>query len=171
MKSKLVLATATPAFLALAACGALPTTGLANAQQTAQNFNMDARLGRNEYVLDTVAPESRDEYMQHHRAWGNGIRIADVELGTMRPHPGEKEVDMLVHVSWYRPEQLELQSTTIKQTWHSKGVDKWQLVSESRVDGDYGLLGEAVFFAPSTAPHAPAQFPTIRLGDGESASQ
>ncbi len=171
MKSKLVPATATLALVALAACGALPTTGLANAQQTAQNFNMDARFGRNEYVLDKVAPESRDEYMQHHRAWGTSIRVADVELGTMRPRPGEKDVDMLVHVAWYRPEQQELRSTTLKQTWHSKGVDTWQLVGESRVDGDYGLLGEAVFFAPSTAPHPPAQFPTIRLGDGESASQ
>jgi hypothetical protein len=166
MESKLVLTS----LLMLAACGALPTTGLANAQQTAQQFNLDARFGRNEYVLDQVAPESRDEYAQHHRAWGSSIRVADSELGTFHPK-GDKEVDLLVHVSWYRPEQQELRTTTIKQTWRTKGVDKWQLVAESRVDGDYGLLGEAVIFAPSTAPHAPAQFPTIRLGDSESASE
>jgi len=158
------------ALVGLAACGALPTTGLANAQQTAQQFNLDARFGRNEYVLDQVAPEARDEYAQQHRAWGGSIRVADVEMGTMRPK-GDKDVDLLVHVSWYRPEQQELRNTTLKQSWRTKGVDKWQLVSESRVDGDYGLLGEAVIFAPSNAPRAPAQFPTIRLGDGESASQ
>lgn len=170
MQSKLALATCSSALLTLAACGALPTSGIANAQQTAQQFNLDARFGRNEYVLDQVAPESRDEYALHHRAWGTSVRVADVELGTLRPR-GNKDVDVLVHVAWFRPEQQELRSTTLKQSWHTKGVDSWQLVSESRVDGDYGLLGEAVVFAPSTTPEAPAQFPIIRLGGGESAAE
>jgi len=169
MRSKLVLLCGGPALVSLVACGALPTTGVAKAQQIAQQFNLDARFGRNEYVLDQVDPESRQQYAEHHRAWGTGVRVADVELGTMHPK-GDKDVDVMVHVTWYRPEQQELRTTTIKQAWHTKGVDGWQLVSEARVDGDYGLLGELVVFAPSTTPHEPAQFPTIRLG-GESASE
>ena len=39
----------------LAGCSA-PITGLAQAQQTAQDFNLDARFGRNELVLDQISP-------------------------------------------------------------------------------------------------------------------
>jgi hypothetical protein len=171
MGSKLVVACTALSLMSLTHCGALPLTGLAKAQQTAQQFNLDARFGRNEYVLDQVDPTTRQEYTTHHRAWGQSIRVADVEMGTMRSKEGDKDVEVMVHVTWYRPEQLELRSTTIKQTWHSKGVDSWQLLTEARADGDYGLLGEQVVFAPSTTPREPAQFPTIRLGGGESASE
>ena len=148
----------------LAACPA-PTTGLAAAQQQAQSFNLDARFGRNEIVLDQVSPAEREEFAMHHRAWGLAIRVADVEIAGMKAH-GDKDVDIVVHVSWYRPEQQELRSTTLQQAWHAK-TDGWQLVGEKRVDGDIGLLGEAVVMEAPTAPKAPSQFPTIRLGGGE----
>lgn len=169
MRSSFVLAWGAFSLLSLAHCGALPMTGLAKAQQTAQQFNLDARFGRNEYVLDQVDPDSRTDYMTHHRGWGQTIRVADAEMGTMHPK-GDKELEVVVHVTWYRPEQQELKNTTIKQTWHSTGIDKWLLLSETRADGDYGLLGEPVVFAPSTVTREPAQFPTIRLGEDPGAS-
>lgn len=150
----------------LAACPA-PTTGLAAAQQQAQSFNLDARFGRNGIVLDQVSPAEREEFAMHHKAWGLSVRVADVEIAGMKAH-GDKDVDIVVHVSWYRPEQQELRSTTLKQSWHAK-VDAWQLVGEKRVDGDIGLLGEAVVMEAPTAPRLPSQFPTIRLSGGEPA--
>ncbi len=150
---------------ALAACCLPPTTGLAKAQETAQNFNLDARFGRNELVLDQIAPDAREEFSQHHKAWGVGVHVADIELAGIKAH-GEKDADIVVHVSWYRPEQQELRSTTLQQQWHAK-TDGWQLVGEKRVDGDIGLLGEAVVMEAPTAPKAPSQFPTIRLGSAQ----
>ena len=144
----------------LAACSA-PFTGLAKAQETAQTFNLDSRFGRTEMVLDQVAPAAREEFSLHHRAWGGGIHVADVELGAMKVRD-DKDVDFTVHVSWYRPEQQELHSTTLKQTWHPK-LDSWQLVGEKRIDGDIGLLGEAVVMQAPAGPKPPSQFPTIRL--------
>jgi len=138
-----------------------PSTGLAAAQQQAQSFNMDARFGRNELVLDQISPAEREEFSMHHRAWGLAIRVADIELAGLKAH-GDKDVDIVVHVSWYRPEQQELRSTTLQQQWHAK-TDGWQLVGEKRMDGDIGLLGEAVVIEAPTAPKAPSQFPTIRL--------
>jgi len=126
----------------LSACPA-PSTGLAQAQQTAQSFN-------------------REEFSLHHRAWGLAVRVADIEMAGMKAH-GDKEVDIVVHVSWYRPEQQELRSTTLQQAWHAK-TDGWQLVGEKRVDGDIGLLGEAVVIEAPAVPKVPSQFPTIRLG-------
>ncbi len=147
----------------LAACSALmPSQGIAKAQETAQTFNEDARFGRNELVLDQVSPAKREEFSAHHRAWGKAIRVADIELSGIKKH-GDLDVDIVVHVSWYTPEQQELRSTLLQQTWHSKS-DAWQLVDEKRMDGDIGLLGEAVLVQAPNAPKMPSQFPTIRLG-------
>jgi hypothetical protein len=150
------------AVLALAggAC-ASPPGSLAAAREAAQALNLDARFGRNELAMDHVAPSARDEYAAHHRAWGSGVRVADVEMSGMKPQ-GDHDVDVIVRVGWYRPEQEELLSTTVKQRWHDAGG--WQLVGEERLDGDMGLLGETVIFQAPAAARGPAQFPTLRLG-------
>jgi hypothetical protein len=158
---RLAFASAVGAGACLAAC-AVPPTAFARAQQTVQEFNLDARFGRNELVLERVAPAERDEFALHHRAWGASIRVADVELAGMKPQ-NDHEVDVFVRVAWYRPQEQELKQTTLKQHWRDK-IDDWQLISEQRLDGDIGLLGETVVFETPSAPKQPAQFPTIRLG-------
>ena len=90
------------------------------------------------------------------------MRIADVEMAGMQMPHGEHDVEVLVHVSWYRPEEQELRTTTLKQGWRDK--NGWQLVAEKRIDGDVGLLGEPVVFEAPAEARAPAQFPTVRLG-------
>ena len=151
------------ALLFAAGCGALPPTGLQRGQQTAQDFNMDARFGRTELLIGHVAPDARDEYAKHHRAWGSGVRVADVELVGIKPH-GDTDFDVFLHVAWYRMEEQDLKSTTIKQSWHQK-ADDWLLSSEQRLDGDLGLLGETVVIERPADPRPPAQYPTIRLGE------
>jgi hypothetical protein len=140
----------------------MPPSALAKAQQTAQEFNLDARFGREALVMDKVAPAERDEYALHHRAWGTDVRVADVELAGMKAQ-SEHEVDVIVRIAWYRPQEQELKQTTLKQRWHDK-ADDWQLVGEQRLDGDVGLLGESVVYQAPTEARPPAQFPTIRLG-------
>jgi hypothetical protein len=142
-------------------CPAAPTP-LARAQQTAQEFNLDSRFGRGEQVIDRVAPAAREEYASHHRGWGTGLRVADVELAGMRAR-GEHDIDVLVRVAWYKLEDQELRTTTLEQSWHDK-PEGWQLVAERRVEGDIGLLGEPIVYAAPAVPRSPARFPTIRLG-------
>ena len=155
----------TTTVLAIAFAGtacAMPPGPLASAQEAAQELNLDARFGRTEIAMDHVAPSARDAFTAHHRAWGTGVRVADVELAGMRAH-GDHDVEILVHVAWYRPEEQELHSTTLKQGWNDK--NGWQLTTESRIDGDVGLIGEAIVFeAPPGGERPPAQFPTVRLG-------
>ena len=62
-----------PLLALLAGCPA-PTTGLAQAQQTAQDFNLDARFGRNELVLD-----------QSRRRGARGVRAPPSRLGDGDP--------------------------------------------------------------------------------------
>jgi hypothetical protein len=133
---------------------------MAKAQETTQEFNSDMRFGRNETLLDRVAPSARSDFAAHHRAWGSDVRIAELEVAGIRPK-GDHDVEVLVHVAWYRPDQQDLRSTTVRQRWHDQ--NGWQLVAEERIEGDLGLLGERVVFERPAQPAAPAQFPTVRL--------
>lgn len=146
---------------ALAGCAALPPTGMQRAQQTAQDFNLDSRFARGELVSARIDPAERDEYSAHHKAWGTAVRIADIEMSGIRPH-GDADAEVYVRVSWYRMDEQELRSTTLKQSWHSKS-DAWLLVAESRFDGDIGLLGETVVVEAPAGPRPKPQFPTVQL--------
>lgn len=143
---------------ALAGCPA-PPTALARAQQAAQEFNQDVRFGRNQLMMEHIAPAARDAFATQHRAWGAGVRVADMELAGLRPH-GDHELEVIVRVGWYRPEEQELRTTTLQQNWRE--VEGWQLAEEKRLDGDVGLLGERVVYElPSV--RAPPRFPTVHL--------
>lgn len=146
---------------ALVAACAPPPGPLASAQEAAQELNLDARFGRSEIAMDKVAPDARAAFAAHHHGWGTSVRVADIELAGMRAH-GEHDVDILVRVAWYRPEEQELRNTTVKQGWRNK--NGWQLVAEQCVEGDVGLLGEPVVYQAPEPARSPAQFPTVRLG-------
>jgi hypothetical protein len=138
-----------------------PPGPLASAQEAAQELNLDARFGRSEIAMDHVAPDARAAFASHHHGWGTSVRVADVELAGMRAH-GTHDVDILVRVAWYRPEEQELRLTTLKQGWRNQ--NGWQLVAEQCVEGDVGLLGEPVVYQAPEGARSPAQFPTVRLG-------
>jgi hypothetical protein len=148
---------------ALGGCPA-PPTALARAQQAAQEFNQDVRFGRNQLMMEHVAKAARDAFASHHRGWGSSVRVADMELAGLRPR-GEHELDVIVRVAWYRPEEQELRTTTLQQSWCD--LEGWQLTEEKRLEGDVGLLGESVVFAAPSEPRSRAQFPTVRLGAGD----
>ena len=147
------------AALVLTAC-ATQTSGLARAQEAAQEMNLNARFGRMELAIETVAPEARETFADHRRAWGNKLRVADTEMAGLR-RTGEADADVLVRVAWFRMADQDLKVTTVKQKWHDFKGD-WKLVSEARLDGDEGLLGEPVPEAP-VRPREHTQFPTIKL--------
>jgi hypothetical protein len=146
----------------LAGCPA-PPTALARAQQAAQEFNQDARFGRSELMMEHVAAAARDEFAAHHRAWGTAVRLADLELAGIRPR-GDHELGVIVRVAWYRPEEQELRTTTLEQSW--RDTNGWQLVAEKRIEGDVGLLGEHVVYEVPNEARPPAQFPTVHLVGG-----
>jgi hypothetical protein len=143
----------------LAGCPA-PPNSLARGQQAAQEFNLDSRLGHRELSLDRVAPEGREQYRSQHRAWGTSVRVVDVELVGVKAQ-GERDMTAFVRVAWYRPEDEELRTTTVEQSWTDKPAG-WLLVQEHRVEGEMGLLGEQVFYQGPEA-RRPMQFPTVRL--------
>jgi hypothetical protein len=153
----LSLLSVSPVAAVLSGCPA-PPTALARAQQVAQEFNQDVRFGRNELMMEHVAPAARDAFAAQHRAWGSNVRVADMELEGLRPR-GDHELEVIVRVAWYRPEQQELLTTTLQQSW--RDTEGWRLTEEKRLDGDIGLLGERVLYEAPSSLRPPAQFPTV----------
>lgn len=136
----------------------------ARAQEAATELNVNTRFGRMELAAERVAPSAREAFLARRRAWGGNVRVADYELAGFAMK-GDADAEMLVKVAWYRLDQGDLRTTTLKQKWHDfKG--EWRLVEESRADGDVGLIGEPATSSAQGArpPQRNAQFPTIRLG-------
>ena len=143
------------------ACISQPTSA-ALVQQTAHEFNVNARFGRLDLAAETVSPTYREAFTKVHRAWGGDVRIGDTELAGVSLK-GKDVAFVGVKVSWYRVDSTELRTTTVRQEWHDhKGT--WLLEREERESGDFGLMGDRVeVVAPSgSAPRA--QFPTVRIG-------
>lgn len=149
----------------LCGCPVAHQSSAARAQEAASELNVNARFGRMEMAAERVAPKAKEQFFERRKAWGGRIRVADYEMAGMRFMKNEEDAEMLVKVAWYRVDEGDLHTTTLRQKWHDFKGD-WKLVEETRVDGDVGLLGEHVVpVAPPSGPRH-AQFPTIRLGGG-----
>jgi hypothetical protein len=150
------------ALLPLAALGCPTQTGPARAQEAANAMNMDSRFGRMELASEKVASQAKDQWMAHRAGWHGKVRIVDTELAGLKMDK-EDEATFFVRVAWQRADEGDLRVTRLKQKWKDfRG--SWQLVSEERLDGDVGLLGEVVERPQETEPKPKKQFPTIRIG-------
>lgn len=138
-----------------------PPSRAARMQEAANEFNANARFGRMELVVERVSNKERDAFLRRHKAWGSQVRIADLEVSSMRLLTDDT-AEVTVRVGWYRPEQGELRSTLLKQRWRDYRGD-WMLVGEEKADGDPGLLGEQVMV--EMPPRTTVQFPTVRIGE------
>jgi hypothetical protein len=145
---------------ALVGCMTPPSLG-ARAQEAANEMNTQTRFGRIEIAVDSVLPDKREAFVKRRRAWGNRVRIADIELAGVRLQ-GDKDADVMVRVAWYRVDEQELRTTTLEQRWKtSRG--EWKLSDERRADGDIGLIGEQVYIE-RPADTGPVQFKTVHIG-------
>jgi hypothetical protein len=138
------------------------SSSAARAQEAAQELNLNARFGRLELVMERVAAKEREQFLQTHRTWGGGIRVADSELSGFHM-TSDSDAEVSVKVAWYRPDEGDLHVTVLRQKYHDHKGD-WMLVAEERLDGEVGLLGEPVVMQAPDTPRPRSQFPTIRIG-------
>lgn len=143
--------------LAVGCAGSSPG---ARAQEAATALNLDSRFGRIELAVEKVAPTSREMFLSHRQGWGNKVRVVDSELAGIKM-PKDDEAEVFVRVAWQRADEGDLHVTRVRQKWKDMRGD-WKLVTEEHLDGEVGLLGEAVQRAPVERKNA--QFPTIRIG-------
>jgi hypothetical protein len=113
----------------------------------AMELNLAARFGQLDVAVARTQKAQRPDFLKRHAAWGQSLRIVDVEMASLTlPEPDRAVV--LVDYAWIRNNEGTMRATRVEQHW--KDDAGWHLVRERRAAGDIGLLGEPV--PETTAP-------------------
>jgi hypothetical protein len=139
----------------LGACMSPPTPA-ERVTDAAMALNVAARFNQLDVAVAHAAAKDRPEFMKRHAAWGQSLRIVDVEMASLSLPESDQAV-VLVDYAWVRNDEGTMRATRVEQKW--KDDAGWHLVSEKRAGGDIGLLGEPMPEAP-TAPRPDKQFAT-----------
>ena len=141
-----------------------PPTPAERVTDAAMALNVAARFNQLDVAVARAAAAERSEFMKRHAAWGQTVRIVDVEMASLSLPKSDQAV-VLVDYAWIRTDESTMRATRIEQRW--KDDAGWHLVGEKRVGGDIGLMGEAM---PAAAPARPdKQFATRTIHEDGSA--
>lgn len=121
----------------------------------AMALNVAARFNQLDVAAARAERSHRDEFVKRHAAWGQTLRIVDVEMASLSLPESDRAV-VLVDYAWIRNNEGTIRATRVEQHWTDDAG--WHLVREKRLAGDAGLFGEPV---PEAAPARPdKQFAT-----------
>lgn len=147
-------------------CAAAASSPAAQLSDSANELNTAVRFGRLDLALEQTLPAFRDRFLESHSAWGNEIRIVDVNVNGIRVNDDDT-ADVLVQVAWMRMSESTLKSTLVNQSWQGAHRGGWQLAREHRVSGDVGLFGEPLPALAATEPVRDVHYPSKSLGTVE----
>jgi hypothetical protein len=126
--------------IALAACMSPPSPA-ERVTDAAMELNLAARFGQLDVAVARTKSAQRSDFMKRHAAWGQSLRIVDVEMASLTLPERDRAV-VLVDYAWIRNDEGTMRATRVEQHW--KDDAGWHLVRERRIAGDVGLLGEPV---------------------------
>jgi hypothetical protein len=134
--------------LALVACMSPPSPA-ERVTDAAMELNLAARFGQLDVAVARTKSAHRSDFMKRHAAWGQTLRIVDVEMASLTLPERDRAV-VLVDYAWIRNDEGTMRATRVEQHW--KDDAGWHLVRERRIAGDVGLLGEPVPERTKAAP-------------------
>jgi hypothetical protein len=150
------LAPLAASLLALSAC-VPPLTPMQRLTDSAYDLNLATRFGRMDIALPYVSAEAQPQFVRHHAAWGNSVRVVDLDLVGIRAM-GEDAVVVDLVVTWHPINDMMIRQSQISQRWKLER-DDWRMVEEQRAGGDPGLFPGAsaepakqARLVPSAAP-------------------
>ena len=115
---------------------------------TVRHVAIAARFGRLDVAMAHTRGKGRETFIEQHREWGKNIRVLDTTVSNVRMTDPE-HATAYVDFSWMRMNEAIMHSTRSAQVWENQDGVGWVLQRESRVAGDFGLLGENVVQAPA----------------------
>jgi hypothetical protein len=139
---------------------------------SAFEMNHATRFGRIDLAAEQVGPVVREDFLRRHSAWGQGIRVVDVELTGIR-FIDRSQAEVSLRVAWLREAEADLRDTQLSQRWRDD-EGKWLMMSEQRVSGSAGLFNEPLAerkadgdeSVTDSAPKRPSYFRTrVIAGD------
>jgi hypothetical protein len=143
-----------------------PPTPAERVTDAAMALNVAARFNQLDVATARAAAAHRDEFVRRHAAWGQTLRIVDVEMASLSLPESDRAV-VLVDYAWIRNNEGTIRTTRVEQHW--KDDAGWHLVRERRLAGDSGLFGEPVEEAPP-ATQPDKQFATRTIHEDGAAT-
>lgn len=155
------------ALVATAAGCMTPPSPAEKATDAALQLNLAARFGQLDVAVSHTAAAHRPDFMKRHAAWGQTLRIVDVEMASLSLPESDRAI-VLVDYAWVRNTEGTMRATRVEQHWRDDGG--WHLEREKRISGDIGLLGEA---EPAPLPPGPDKHFAARTihADGSTTSE
>jgi len=126
----------------------VPTTPTDKLMDAAYDHNTAVRFGRMDVALELVASATREDWVRRHAAWGDRVRVVDLELADIRMKTRD-EAEVRVRVAWQRVDEAELRTTELVQKWIDKSG--WHVDTERCASGDRALID-----CPETSKDKPA---------------
>lgn len=97
-------------------------------------YNQRLRWNAYEQASQFVNPETRAAWLAARTASAGGLKITDIKVVRLqKPDPGERTVEVLVALSWYRLPETRVQRAVWAQTWQEKEA-RWRLIDEEVVE-------------------------------------
>lgn len=127
--------------LALSGCLFQNVSSGERLRDAVEELNDSTRWGRMDTAIARVHPAYRRSFAREHQRWSSQIQIADVELMRIEMARGEDRADIVVGLSWYSYETMELRQTIVRQRWRRDEGGSYVLRSEEVLGGDPALLG------------------------------
>ena len=115
-----------------------PPSPMQRLTDAAYDLNTATRFGRFDVAMDYVEPGTQLQFANRHAKWGQGVRVLDVDLVSIRP-VAEDVVEVQVMVAWHRIDEMTMRQSRIAQRWKMTD-DDWRMVEERRVGGSPGLF-------------------------------
>jgi len=115
----------------------------------AMALNVAARFNQLDVAVARAAKTECSDFMRRHAAWGQTLRIVDVEMASLSLPESDRAI-VLVDYAWVRNDEGTMRATRVEQHW--KDDAGWHLVRERRLSGDVGLLGEPMPAPPPPQP-------------------
>ena len=135
---------------AVAGAGCMtPPSPAERVTDAAMALNIAARFNQLDVAVSRASAPTRPDFMKRHAAWGQSLRIVDVEMASLSLPENDRAV-VLVDYAWIRNTEGNMRATRVEQTW--KDQAGWHLLREKRVSGDVGLFGEPTPPAPPAQP-------------------
>jgi hypothetical protein len=121
--------------LGLSGCTLSNMTPQARFQDSAYTLNDAARWGQVDLAMQHVSPKYLNRFAERHRAWGESISIAEIDLVRMKIAEDKRSAMSEISLSWYSDGGVTIYSSVITQTWEVvRG--KFRLVDEAIRRGD-----------------------------------
>lgn len=103
-------------------------------KEAVRTYNQRLRWNAFEQASTFVAAEKRAAWLASRTSGAAGLHITDIQIVRLqKPEVGEKTIEVLVALSWYRMPDTTIRRAVWAQVWQEQEA-RWRIVEEKQVE-------------------------------------